>query len=211
MSDTATSQAPAVDVGKRQLGLTYAQALYGAAQKAGQVAATVEEFESLVDDVLDKQPKFEQVLNSGFVTPEEKSDLFDRVLGKQASGLVLNFLKVLSKNGRLDCLRAVRTALCELHDEAQGRVRVAVTTAVALEDAQAQQIAVSLRKLLGKEPLLERRIDPAVLGGVVVRVGDVVYDGSVATQLNRVREQMINRSVHEIQSRRDRFSSPAGD
>lgn len=211
MAEAKTGRAPAVDVGQRQLGQTYAQGLYAAALKAGQVDATVEQFESLIADVLERQPAFEEVLTSGFVAHEEKTALLDRVLGKQAAPLVLNFLKVLSKNGRLNCLRAIGAALREIHDEAQGKVRVAVTTAVPLEDAQAREIVAQLRQMLGKEPLLDKQINPDLLGGVVVRVGDVVYDGSVATQLNRVREQMINRSVHEIQSRRDRFSSPAGD
>ena len=54
-------------------------------------------------------------------------------------------------------------------------------------------------------------IDPELIGGVVVRVGDTVYDGSVATNLKQLRQQMINRSVHEIQSRRDRFRYPGGN
>ncbi len=211
MAEAKSGRAPAVDVGKRQLGMTYAQALYAAAQKAGHAEATVEEVDSLIDDVLERQGGFEGILTSGFVSHDEKTSLLDRALGKQASPLVLNFLKVLSQNGRLDCLRAVRTALDELHDQAQGKVRVTVTTAVPLENAQAEQISGHMRQLLGKEPLLEKQIDADLLGGVVVRVGDLVYDGSLATQLKRVREQMINRSVHEIQSRRDRFSSPAGD
>lgn len=211
MAEAKSGRAPAVDVGQRRLGQTYAQALYAAAQKAGQVEATVEQFESLIVDVLERQPAFEEVLTSGFVSHEEKATLLDRVLGKQAAPLVLNLLKVLAKNGRLNCLRAIGTALQEIHDEAQGKVRVAVTTAVPLEDAQAREIVVQMRQMLGKEPLLDKQINPDLLGGVVVRVGDVVYDGSVATQLNRVREQMINRSVHEIQSRRDRFSPAAGN
>ena len=52
---------------------------------------------------------------------------------------------------------------------------------------------------------------PSLIGGVVLRVGDTVYDGSVARQLEQVREQMIDRSVHEIQSRRNRFGHSAGN
>ena len=59
--------------------------------------------------------------------------------------------------------------------------------------------------MLGGEPLVEQVVDPTVIGGAVLRVGDVVYDGSVANQLQILRQQMIDRSVHEIQSRRDRF------
>ena len=59
--------------------------------------------------------------------------------------------------------------------------------------------------MLDGEPVLETLEDPELIGGVVLRVGDTVFDGSVARQLEQLREQMIDRSVHEIQSRRDRF------
>jgi F-type H+-transporting ATPase subunit delta len=65
--------------------------------------------------------------------------------------------------------------------------------------------------MLSREPVLVPRVDPHVIGGVVLRVGDTVYDNSVATQLQRLSGQIISRSVHEIQSRRDRFSYPAGN
>ena len=69
----------------------------------------------------------------------------------------------------------------------------------------------SLRRILGGEPQVHPTVDPSLIGGVVLRVGDTVYDGSVARQLDQVREQMINRSGHEIQSRRDRFRHSGGN
>jgi F-type H+-transporting ATPase subunit delta len=65
--------------------------------------------------------------------------------------------------------------------------------------------------MLGGEPVLTHEVDPNVIGGLVVRVGDVVFDGSLASNLARLREQLVNRSVHEIQRRRDRFSTAAGN
>jgi len=59
------------------------------------------------------------------------------------------------------------------------------------------------------EPVLVRVVDPDLIGGIVFRVGDTVYDGSVASRLEQLRQQMIHRSVNEIQRRRDRFSSTA--
>ena len=58
---------------------------------------------------------------------------------------------------------------------------------------------------------MEVKVDPELIGGAVVRIGDTVYDGSVAGQLERLESQMINRSVHEIQSRRDRFRHSGGN
>ena len=85
-------------------------------------------------------------------------------------------------------------------------------------------IAASLTAIAGSSDVVERGfvtysneaktdllgVDPAVIGGAVLRIDDTVYDGSVANQLQSIRQQMIDRSVHEIQSRRDRFRYPAG-
>ncbi len=79
--------------------------------------------------------------------------------------------------------------------------------------ARFREVIASLqrRHALGAEPLLTRVVDPELIGGAVLRVGDTVHDGSIANQLEKLRQQMIDRSVHEIQSRRDRFRDPAGN
>jgi F-type H+-transporting ATPase subunit delta len=84
---------------------------------------------------------------------------------------------------------------------------VLVSTAEPLDAAAEQKIAQEIQSRIGMVPVLEKQIHPELIGGIVLRVGDRVYDGSIATQLERMRENMITRSVHEIQSRRDRFSS----
>ena len=155
-------------------------------------------------------PKLETVLGSLLVSAEEKAAVLDRVFAAQMSRLLLNFLKVVARHGRLDCLRAIRRQARVLYEELQGNVRVRMTTATAVEPQQLEQIAAALGALLGQRPILETVVDPALIGGLVLRMGDTVYDGSVANQLQSIRQQMIDRSVHEIQSRRDRFRYPAG-
>ena len=108
-------------------------------------------------------------------------------------------------------MREIARETSKLHDEHRGRIRVQMATAAPLEDAIATNLSAVLHKMLGGEPQLEHSVDPELIGGVVLRVGDTVYDGSVARQLDQVREHMITRSVHEIQSRRDRFRHPGGN
>ncbi len=199
------------DVGVRHVGDVYAEALLGAAEKAGQAEAVLAELDSLLADVLDPFPKLERILASALVSHEEKVGILDRTLGRRASPLVLNFLKVVSRHGRLDCLRAIHRQARELYDQMRGRVPVRVSTATPLAPGLARRIADNLRKLLDGEPILDQRVDPGLIGGIVVRVGDTVYDASVANQLNTVRQQMIDRTAHEIQTRRDRFRYPAGN
>jgi len=199
----------ALDPRERQVGVTYAKALLGAAEKAGQSEAVMAELDSLVTDLLDAFPRWETVLASGLIPPDEKIAMLDRSLGGRASPLLLNFLKVLARHGRLDAIRAVQLAAREQFDELRGRIPVEVHTATPLDDASAARIAAALRGMVSLEPDLIRVTNPSLIGGLVIRVGDTVYDGSVSSRLERMRAQMMNRSVHEIQSRRDRFR-PAG-
>jgi len=199
------------DVGVQHLADVYAEAYLGAAQSAGRTEELVAEFDSFLADVLSVFPAVEQVLASPLVSADDKAALLDRLIGSQASTVFLNFLKVVARHGRLEILRAIHRQTHQQYDRLRGRVRVRLTTASPLSEDLARRISLGLAKVVGGEPILERITDPDVIGGIVVHVGDTVYDASIANQLKKLREQMIDRSTHEIQSRRDRFRSPAGD
>lgn len=203
--DAQTAAQFAADVGVEHIADVYAKALLDVAEKAGDVQPVLADFDVLVSDVLAGFPKLEAVLASALVGIEEKDGILDRVLGGRVSPLFLRFLKVVSRHGRLDCLRAIHRRAHVLDDERGGRVRARFVTATPLDPALAQRIAENLRALLGAQPVIDWATDPELIGGAVLRIGDTVYDGSVASQLELLRQQIIDRSVHEIQSRRDRF------
>ncbi len=194
-----------------QIGTVYAQALVSAAEHAGESREVLEEFDSFVDDILDKQPRFAELLTSVLVSSEDKAALLDRVFGPHASKTFLHFLKVVAGHGRLDNLRSMRDAMHVIDDESRGNVSVEVRTAEPLGEAGAEQIRATLAGMLNRQPNLISVVDPSLIGGVVVQVGDTVYDASVSTRLEQLRREMIDRSVYEIQSRRDRFRSTTGD
>jgi F-type H+-transporting ATPase subunit delta len=199
------------DVGVEHIAEVYAQAILDAAEGAGQTEALVEEFDSFLADVLDREPKFEAVICSTMISHDEVSGALDRVLAGRASPLFLNFLKVLSRHGRLECLRAVHRHLHALYDALQNRVRVRLTTAEPISTELASRIRIALRGKLQREPVLELAVDPKLIGGAVLRLGDTLYDSSIANQLQNLLQQMTDRSAHEIQSRRNRFRYPAGN
>jgi F-type H+-transporting ATPase subunit delta len=199
------------DVSVEHIAEVYARAFLDAAEGAGQTNALLEEFDSLVADLLDRDPKFEAVICSTMISHDEIVGVLDRVLGGRASPLLLNFLKVLSRHRRLDCLRQIHRRLHALYDILQNRVRVRLTTAAPLSAELASRIRIALRAKLEGEPVLELAVEPKLIGGAVLRLGDTVYDNSIANQLQIIRQQMMDRSAHEIQSRRNRFSNPAGN
>jgi F-type H+-transporting ATPase subunit delta len=210
-SRSATRNDRAIDPATEQVATVYARALLGAAVSTGAPQAVLDELDSFVADVLAPHPKFVEVLESGLVSPDDKLAMLDRVLGGKAQPAVLNFLKVLTKRGRFAAVGDVARIARKLYDARLGRTAVDVTTAQPLPATESAAIRDRLQVLFGGEPVLHPMVDPEIIGGLILRVGDQVYDGSVATQLARARTQMIDRSIHEIQSRRDRFGNPAGN
>ncbi|NIL98581.1 MAG: ATP synthase F1 subunit delta [Planctomycetales bacterium] len=198
-----TAPKKTIDVLGQRVGTVYAKALYDAAQ--GEAAAVIQEFQSLVGDVLDAFPDFEKLLASPMIPADQKRDIVQRTLGGQISPLLLNFLRVVAKNERLGNLRAILGCLIDLHNQRSGRVRVDVTTATTLADSTAAALKDRIRSLLGREPELVVRTDPRLIGGLQLRVGDTVYDGSVLTNLQQLRSRLRQRNVEEIETNRQRF------
>ncbi len=99
-------------------------------------------------------------------------------------------LQLLGERNRLGGLTAIVAAFRELADVELGRVRARVTSAVPLDDAAVNAIAEKLSAATQKKVLVERAVDPAILGGVVAQVGSVVYDGSIRTQLEDLRSTL---------------------
>ena len=199
-----------IDARARQVGVLYAKALFAAAQKAGKLDEVAADFEAVMQ-VFASHPALLEITGSGLIPYERQAEIYRKAFEGKASPLVVNFLRTIAKHGRLQNLRAVFQAFRELNDAHSGQVRVEVRTPTKLDDAVGQRLAEGLQKWLGRKPILELKVDSALIGGVMLRVGDTVYDGSVATQLENIRTQMIDRTVHEIQSRRDRFRPAAGN
>jgi F-type H+-transporting ATPase subunit delta len=201
----------AADVGAQRVARVYAEALLNAAEKQHQADAVLEELESLVRDVFRADPQLEAFLASGVVSRENKANVLRSVFESRATETFANFLLVLNAHERLDLLRPILAALRELRDQRARRIRVLVRSAVPLPDDQRSRLEHELREAFRLDPVLEMRVEPALLGGLVVRVGDWVYDDSVRTRIETLRNQLMARSSHEIQTRRDRFSSPIGN
>jgi F-type H+-transporting ATPase subunit delta len=197
--------------GAQRVAEVYAKALIAAAEKAGVTASALDELAAIDSEVLHKFPRLAGLFASGFISAEDKVKIVDRTFSERVSPLVLNFLRVLAEHERLELLRDIVRAARAHYDGMRGVLRVEVTTATPLTDELAAKIQQQLRGMFGGEPVLVPKIKPELIGGIVLRVGDAVYDGSVAARLADIRGRIINRSVHEIQSRRDRFSNPEGN
>jgi F-type H+-transporting ATPase subunit delta len=194
------------DPGRQRIGTVYAKALLAAAEKAGQADAAVEELGSIVSEALDQSPELDEVLRTPRISVEEKTTLVERVFGGRVSPLVLNFLKVLAAHERLDCLRAIERAARLQLNQLRNRVEVLVETASPLTSALRQQVASRLTQLLGREVVLSAEVNPDLLGGIVVRVGDTVYDGSLAGKLKSMEAVTLQSTTNQIRQSLERFA-----
>jgi len=192
------------DAGREHLGHVYGQALLGAAEKAGVTEQVMAELDSLVDDVLEKLPNLRNVFAAPKVTAEEKERILDKILGG-ASRVLLQGLKVMARHGRLDCVRDVRLAFRKLLNELRGRVEVLVRVATPISDAQLGQIADKLRGMLKKDVDIKMEVRPEILGGIIVKVGDTLYDGSVVAKLDQMRSKALVNTEKELRAALERF------
>src|SRR5206468_8362886 len=124
-----------------------------------------------------------------------------------AEDLFVNFLLVLNEHNRLQILRPVAAMYRELRDEFHKRVRVLVRSAVPLSDQQRERVKKLAAEYFHLQPVLVEQIDPELLGGVQIQAGDRLVDLSIRSRLETIKQQLIARSSHEIQRRRDRVGS----
>lgn len=186
---------------------TYAEALFTVAAQRNAVAPVAANFHSLINDVFPQVHGLEAFLDSAAVNRKAKDAALVKLFDGKAEPLFLDFLRVLNRKDRLGMLRLVGLAFRAILDEQTNRQRVLVETAVPLADDQKQALSESLAAALGKTPILVIRERPELIGGLIVHAGDRVFDTSVRTRLQTLRNKLLARGTHEIQSRRDRFST----
>ncbi len=193
------------DSGRQHLGTVYAKGLLGAAEKHQVVEPVLAQFDSFVDDVLEKLPDLEQLISSPRVGLDVKLELLDRAFAKKTSPTFLNFLKVVAQHGRLDCLREIRAAFRGLYNETHGRVEVEIRTANPIDSQFLEQITLQLTTALGRQVEVDPQVDKELLGGLVVRVGDTLFDGSLQNGLDQMRSDALDRTSELVRDSIQRF------
>jgi F-type H+-transporting ATPase subunit delta len=194
-----------MDVTEEQIARVYAVAFMEVAAKSPNATELIEEVDSLVTNVLDRVPALEDTFRSALVSPEQKEQLIEHAFGNRLSQPTVNFLKVLSRHGRLALLRPIARIVKKLHAERSGMADVEVRVAAELDDALRQEIQARIQRALNKQPVLQVTIDPSLIAGIWVRVGDRVFDGSIRTQLEHARRHMIDLAIEKIETQPERF------
>jgi F-type H+-transporting ATPase subunit delta len=170
------------DAGER-----YARALFDLAGDIGGVASIEADLVAL-KAMLAQSGDLRRVLASPIFKSEQKGAILAAIAEKaEFQATTKKFLGLLSANRRAEAMSAVIGAYQRMSAKARGVVAAQVTTAVPLTSAQAKALAAALRTALGKDPEIETRVDPAILGGLKVRVGSRLFDASLKSKLDSLK------------------------
>ena len=171
----------------------YAAALFDLAKQAGQVAEVRGELEELAG-LEESEPAFARFMRSGAVDDDKRAESLEKMFRGRLSDVVLNTLQVMNQHGRAGLLSGLLRAYVLREQHEQGQIEVVAASAVELDEAQRAELERWAAELSGQKPLVEYVVDPDLVGGVVVQIGDYRFDHSVARHLRAARAQLLERS-----------------
>ena len=169
---------------KTTIARPYAKAAFEEAKSANHLGAWSETLRTASTVVQDAS--VQKLLGNPSVTNADLAKLVADLAGPQLDGQGRNFVQTLAENRRLAYLPEISALFDELKDEAEGVIDVTVTSAAPLENSQRETLSAALQRRLKREVRLHCETDPALIGGAVLRAGDLVIDGSVRSRLDRI-------------------------
>ena len=169
---------------------SYATTLFELADKNGAVESYGDVLE-VVARMLDENPQFRVFLETPRIDDEDRKRVVREAFGATLPTHVLNFVLLTIDKRRQRLLRKIAGEYHALVDERMGREHISVTVARPVDDATRKIITDRLSSMLGKQAIPNIRVQPDILGGLVVRTGDTIYDGSVRRRLEGMRRRLL--------------------
>ena len=166
----------------------YARALFEAADEADRVDAVASDLAAIAG-AMDEVPELRAFLRNPQIDPAGKAEVLEQ-LTREADELVGNFVRLVAEKGRAGELPEISAELDALVAQAQNRLTVELTTAHELSNAEAKSIVQQIEQASGRTVEATRRVDPSLIGGIVLRIGSHLADGSVRGRLERLRQEL---------------------
>ena len=173
---------------------SYAEALFELAEREGAPEAYAEQL-GVITGLLESEPDFRLLLETPRIAPAEKKRVVRDVFGGVIADRLLRFIFVTIDKRRQRFLRTIAREYTAMLNEHLGRLEVEVTTALEPDDTLKSVLRRRLSELLDRDVLPLYRVNPRILGGVVVKVGDRIMDGSVRQRLQKLRRGMLRAEV----------------
>ena len=169
----------------------YAQSLLDAAKEKGRLPRVREEFGDFAAAV-ESSPELRGLLRNPQIDPRAKQEALLAVLG-ETDELFRNFIRLLGEKHRLDQVEEVHEELERLIAREERVLRLDLTTAVELSEAEAEEIVRRIGETSGRKVETTRQVDPSIIGGIVVQAGSLRVDASVRGRLNQLRQELVTR------------------
>ena len=186
-----------VSVKEQSIARVYSRSMLQLAEERGEADSLLEELRGLVE-YLDRNPKFETFLESPLVDDKDRAALLERAFRGKASDLLVDSLQVVNRKGRLGLLRAIAESYRSEHLVLRGMVEAHVRTVVPLTEPLRERIRAAVARHTGKTPVLIEEIDPSLIAGIVVQIGDEKIDQSLSRRLRELAANLENRATQEI-------------
>ncbi|WP_334332698.1 MULTISPECIES: ATP synthase F1 subunit delta [unclassified Companilactobacillus] len=179
-----------MSLSKKQVGKRYSKALLEVAQEQNSVEEMLTDLK-ILKQVYEENPSLGFALAGRSISRTEKLKILDTLKGK-FSTLMQDFLSLVFDNNRMDCISEIADAFIEKYDETNGIVEATVTTAVDLDETQEENLkSVIKNRFSVNEVNLTKIVDSKIIGGVIIRVGDQVVDGSVVKRFNDIKKTLL--------------------
>ena len=172
----------------------YANSIFDIANEKN-ILPQIEEELKVISDVMTEESNFRNYLNSPGINNDSKKGFVDKVFAGKISEYIVNLLKLLIDNGRQSVVGEIYKAYVELNDIANNRQRITVITQSNLNATLLDKIKLEIGKKLGKEIIVTEQVDESILGGIIIKIGDLVIDGSLAKGLKNIRRNLLNSKV----------------
>jgi F-type H+-transporting ATPase subunit delta len=179
------------------LGRLYAKALLDLAEEQGSAGELLNELTDLAH-YLEGHPELVNHFGSPLVEGTDRAQTLEKVFRGRASDLLVDALQVINRKGRLGSLRAIAEAYRQELRDRRGQVDVFVRTAVPLSEGLRARLSESLAQFTGRQPALIEKVDPSVIGGLIVEVAGTKIDTSVASRLRDLGAALERRASEEI-------------
>jgi F-type H+-transporting ATPase subunit delta len=176
----------------------YAQALYDAAEAKGLTVEVYGELNMMAEN-LQQNPDFRLLLLGKMLNAAEKKELLVAVYGAFFQPLILNFLYLLIDKKREAILIEAIDAFTQLYRQSQGIEIATLISTKPLALAEEKELALSLKQAFNKDIIFQHKLDPALLGGVLIKIGDLMIDGSLKSRLRQIKEELRQAEIQPEQ------------
>ena len=172
----------------------YAKAIFSLGKEQGKVEAYAESLNAIAELYKNTELEVEDALTNPLYPVDARQKVMAKIAESvDADAIMTGFLNLLIEKKRVDVIPEIATAVQEMLDREENISHGSVISAIELDSTLLEKIQATLEKITGNKVILETQVDPSIIGGIVAKVGDLVLDGSIRTQLNGLKESIKGR------------------